>query len=354
MFACVRSYEKRMGALIPSFACLCTCSHGVDDDVPPEVMADSQRLRQILANFASNALKTGRNDGTGTVTLRASRASSLEGQEGRLCIELACIDNGPGISQADLETLFTPFQQLGRGQDAGLQTRGSGLGLVICKQIAELHGGRVGCHSELGRGSKFTAIIPFDPVPTRPDSQLPVVITPALSEPTDRARAVLAVADLSEHWCREPSVNALQASRCRAQAERSVFTGMTPPAGGGTLHILVVDDDKSNRLLLSRLLSRRLPAAVVSTANDGAEALAMATAQPFSVICLDCHMPVMNGCQAATAMRAAGVTALVIGCTGNTLDKDLNAFLAAGADVICVKPVNLAEIISHMQARGLV
>jgi signal transduction histidine kinase len=115
--------------------------------VPP-VFADSNRLLQVLTNLLSNAMKFTPEDGRITFRL---------GQEDGM-VSIAVQDSGTGISQEDLGKLFQKFSQVGSHPSG--QPRGTGLGLVVCKELIELHGGRIDVSSEIGRGTTFTIRLP--------------------------------------------------------------------------------------------------------------------------------------------------------------------------------------------------
>ena len=121
-------------------------------DVPedlPWVLADSVRLRQVLINLLTNAI---RETAQGSVTV------SAESQEQELVVRV--MDTGPGIPPEGISKLFMPFQQLERKQDTGVQA-GSGLGLNISKQFIELHGGQIWVESKVGRGTSFSFSLPL-------------------------------------------------------------------------------------------------------------------------------------------------------------------------------------------------
>jgi signal transduction histidine kinase len=115
------------------------------------VQADAARLRQVLFNYLSNALKFTADGGNVAVGIHFEDAASY-----RIVVE----DNGAGIRPEDLPRLFTEFAQLGSARKAGA---GTGLGLAITRQIVEKQGGRVGVESSVGTGSRFWAVLPSDP-----------------------------------------------------------------------------------------------------------------------------------------------------------------------------------------------
>ena len=141
----------------------------------PRVRADSMRVRQVLLNLLSNAAKF---TDQGSITLRARPVDSVSPQTGRLepYVEISIIDTGPGIAPEDMAKLFEPFSQV--DASATRKMGGTGLGLSICRQLVELHNGRIWAESELGRGSVFTFTLPVSqtdaPAPVAPaDSRRP-------------------------------------------------------------------------------------------------------------------------------------------------------------------------------------
>jgi two-component sensor histidine kinase len=116
-------------------------------DVAP-VFGDSHRLTQVFTNLLSNAVKFTPNDGR--IVFR------FESRNGQVAVKVE--DNGPGISPEDFHRLFQKFSQV--GQPLGGAHRGTGLGLVVCKELTELHGGRIEIASTPGTGTTFTVLLP--------------------------------------------------------------------------------------------------------------------------------------------------------------------------------------------------
>jgi signal transduction histidine kinase len=127
------------------------------------IIADERKIKQILFNLLSNAMKFTPDNGSVQVSARKVKNNSpqpplkLRGGEGEL-IEITVEDTGIGISTEDQKRLFQPFQQL----EAAITKKvaGTGLGLNLCKKFIELHGGKIWVESEVGKGSKFVFIIP--------------------------------------------------------------------------------------------------------------------------------------------------------------------------------------------------
>ena len=111
------------------------------------VYADTQRLKQVILNLVNNAVKYNRPNGK--VEIRAGGNSEHE-------VRISIADTGPGIGQEDIDRLFMPFERLHQGSG---KTQGTGLGLVICKDLMELMNGRIEVESEPDKGSMFTLIL---------------------------------------------------------------------------------------------------------------------------------------------------------------------------------------------------
>ena len=257
----------------------------VDATVPARVMGDPTRLRQLLANYLSNALKfTSR----GSVILQATAHDGA--------VRMTVTDTGPGIDAAMQARLFTPFMQ----GDASTTRRfgGTGLGLAICRQIAELMDGRVGVHSELGSGSRFWVELPL-----------------------------------------------LQADDIQPAPE-SVFDTLATDALCG-LSVLLVEDNDVNRMIAQALLS--IWGADVVTAADGREAVAIAHASDahFDIVLMDLHMPVMNGLEATALLRAHQRTAAlpVVALTAAALEEERSLCLAAGMNDFVAKPFDERQLL---------
>ena len=255
----------------------------VDETLRGQVSGDPLRVRQIITNFLSNAIKF---TSSGQVRVWASRDTT-----GAVRIEVS--DSGPGIDEATLQHLFKPFTQA--DQSTTRRFGGTGLGLSICRELATLMGGEVGVHSVLGQGSRFWALLP-----------LPRSDTPAL------------------------------------QAE-----GPTSPAAGSLVgaHVLMVEDNPVNMLIAVAMLQSW--GVHVTQAQDGREAVAAvqrsaAAGRPFDAVLMDVQMPVMSGHEATRALRQldAGRRLPIIALTAAALVTERNEALAAGMDDFLTKPID--------------
>ncbi|HNW62775.1 MAG TPA: PAS domain S-box protein [Piscinibacter sp.] len=270
--------------------------------VPRWVNGDPMRLRQIVANYLSNALKFTER---GAIEVRALRRA-----DGGTRIEVS--DNGPGIAPALQTRLFHPFSQA----DASTTRRygGTGLGLSICRQLAVLMGGGVGMLSTPGEGSRFWADLPL-----RASSAPPV-----------------------------------------AQATR--FAPVDALAGA---RILLVEDHPVNTLVAEATLAH-WGAQVVTTGNGAlaVEAVAAATAagEPFDAVLMDLQMPVLGGIDATIAIRRTHGAMLlpVIALTADVLVSERENAMRQGMNDFLSKPIDperLVRVLAHWvrrarQARG--
>ncbi|KAM0752870.1 hypothetical protein T439DRAFT_323479 [Meredithblackwellia eburnea MCA 4105] len=270
-------------------------------------------------------------------------------------------DSGPGIRPSDLagSRLFRPFAQTRVGRASG---EGSGLGLAIVRQIISLSDGRLGIRSRKGEGAIFWFELTYRLASPAETAEAKAVTAP-LSTPVRGAAPMTTNPRVGVGYV--PLLTPLPAP---LESPPSFTIPITPtsldsPPSPSTseiteepLHCLVVDDDPLTRVLFTRMLTRL--GATVETATNGKECVDLILGVPsetapferpaprhVDLICLDNSMPVMNGEEAVRMLRMEGQTDLyVVGCTGNALTEDQQAYLRAGADRIIPKPVLLRDV----------
>lgn len=248
--------------------------------LPRWVAGDALRLRQVLNNLLSNAIKF---TDQGAIAVRFD--SREDGVQRRLTITVT--DTGPGISQANITRLFTPFEQL--STSVVRQHGGSGLGLVISRELARLMGGELIVNSVEGQGATFILTLTVE------------------------------------------AVDAPQA-------------GEDGPSIAGA-QVLVVDDHVVNRRAIELVLQ---PFGIEATlAESGEQALELLGAKIFDVVLMDVYMPGMDGREATRTLRAgAGPNreTPVIAVTASATPKDWEACLAAGMNAHVAKPIDPIEL----------
>jgi len=265
--------------------------------LPEYVQADPVRLRQILLNLLTNAVKF---TDVGFVALAVSVDEQGPAGAARLIFDVS--DSGIGIEPAQLETLFDPFVQVpGANQRGG----GTGLGLAIARRFTRMLGGDVTAESRPDEGSRFTVTI--DPGPLE--------------------NATMLVAD-----------EALVAPETPVPPERIRVSG----------RVLLVEDGPDTQRLVAHFL--RHAGARVWVAGDGREGFetaveAQRSGAPFHLVLMDMEMPEMNGYEATRRLRGAGVRTPVVALTAYAEPEEREAALAAGCNDVVSKPVPRAVLL---------
>lgn len=280
---------------------------------------DKFRLEHVIANLFSNAIKFSPEGSTVTFKIEVAPDDNVKlsarkiDSKGMKEMLFSVSDEGVGMSKEDVGNLFKPFHQI---RPAELQQcQGTGLGLVLAKEIVNQHGGTLTCESVPGKGTCFLIRLPMKTGEGDAD-------TSSVSEAEERIQPA------------------------------------TGPGRGNTtriLNCLVVDDTPSNRKMLSSILQKR--GFTTSQAEDGQLAVdahartkrtveggEQALAEPFDIIFMDNTMPVLSGVEACRSLRKQGFQNLIIGVTGNALDDDVLAFTNAGADIVFAKPIRSDQL----------
>ena len=264
---------------------VCESSPAADVDV----LIDPIRFKQIVSNLLSNAIKF---TNKGEVRLTLTVQPAHDAQHLSVCLRVA--DTGVGISVQDQSRLFSPFVQASNNTQSSRQ--GSGLGLVICRELCEMMGGQLHLDSLEGLGTQIDI----------------VMVVPVL-----------------EH-------------------EEHAVDGHEPEPGiGRSLNILVVDDYPANRMLLAQQLSYL--GHRVTDAENGVLGLKAWRLGYFDVVITDCSMPLMNGYQLAQAIRAeeaqlARAACQIFGFTANAQPGEVERCLEAGMDRCLFKPISLKDL----------
>lgn len=274
----------------PDVDIVCT----IDPNVPAKIVTDPIRLRQVLLNLISNAIKFTFN---GSVMVHVS----AEGYKAsKASIKFEIVDTGVGISETDQEHIFSAFSQA--NPSTTREFGGTGLGLSISKALVERLGGTIGVESEKGKGTRFYFTIQGE---VREDDQ----------EKTKDGSSDLAQSKV----------------------------GM--PKG---LKVLVVEDSSTLRRLWAKLLKEQN--CIVETATNGMDAIEKCSevlkkgTDIYDVVLMDITMPVMSGDEAVKKLREMKWKGVVIALTANAMESDREHYLEAGMDAVVTKPFQMNQL----------
>jgi PAS domain S-box-containing protein len=262
----------------------------IPSKLPEVVNGDQLRIKQILMNLLSNAIKFSEH---GSITITVA---ILEREADRAIIRITVSDTGIGMTQESIQKIFDPFTQA----DSSTTRRfgGTGLGLTICRKLAELMGGSVTVESSIGKGSSFHLDLPF----------------------TFIARSI-ALSD--------------------AAVQESLLATPEQP-----LTVLIAEDNQLNRRTIEMIV-QKIGHRAVCTSN-GQEALDRWHAGGIDATLMDIHMPVMNGMEAVEQIRkeeqATGLRTPIIALTADALKGTEELLLKAGFDGYLTKPVKIRDI----------
>lgn len=275
-----------------------TISVKIDTDVPEEFRGDPIRLRQILYNLVGNAIKFTKQGG---VTIAIALKRDAIDEPDAVVLQWSVQDTGIGLTSEQQAHLFKAYVQA----DASTARRfgGTGLGLMICRQLVELMGGTISVNSRFGHGSTFFYT---------------TKLLPAIH--------------------REPVVSSL---------------GMDQRAGEsvGPLRVLVADDNEINQVVACKFLQKL--GCQVEVARTGCEALEAISRTAYNVVLMDCEMPEMDGYEATRKVRhreeGTPNHLPIVALTGHTSDEEVQKCHQAGMDRVVTKPVTLTVLRANLQ-----
>ena len=376
---------------------------------PQQISGDAARLKQILYNLIGNAVKFTANGG---VRIDIANAPDSEGRD-RLALSVS--DTGPGISEADQESLFEHFER-GAAEREGAES-GAGLGLAMVRRLAEAMNSAMGVESRLGHGARFWLIFDLPVLVLRQDTPLadrkvalasdnPVLreslrdqlealgasvtvlegqcdlpastgadllcdadwalTAPAariwqMVTPAEKAQRSDLVASVTENWFVKPVRAATLVSQLtRSQGpDRGVLNPEPRPKVArfqpdlSGLHLLVAEDDPVNALIARKSLEGL--GVRVTPVDRGDAALEALSSQQFDAALLDQRMPGLDGPDVARAAREAGCGLPLIALTANDSEADRKLCLGAGMDEFLTKPLDadsLADILTRLCRPG--
>lgn len=264
----------------------------VESNVPSIIIADEIRYKQIIINLLSNAVKFTE---FGYVKLK------IKYEEASSTLISSIKDSGIGIDKEDMEKLFLPFSQI--NPSTTRKFGGAGLGLAICRKLAEMMDGNISAASKPDKGSEFTFAVAITP---HYNSIITQVTTPIIKK------------------------------------------SMLPFA---SIHILIAEDNIFNQMITSKMLEKS--GYTYSLANDGLEAFEKAKEMHFHIILMDMQMPQMDGLTSTIEILNYYTNKnisppIIIGCSANAMEADKKKCLQAGMKDFLSKPFTMDDIRSVM------
>ena len=364
-----------LGALLEETASLLSQNAGkqdieltcrVDPRLPGMLLGDPTRIRQIISNLLSNALKF-TEQGHVALTLNLEHSGSSEQR-----VRISVSDTGIGIADESLEAIFSPFTQA----DAHISRRfgGTGLGLALCRSLTDAMGGDLTVQSTLGHGSTFSVSIPLATHTQQPGFPKPTPRTVTIWNQSGNLQGAV-LEELLTSWgmtCMlidyQPAANkalklgirqqvASPPSRRRlAQAIDELFglfkdtqaPSKTEVSAAGQ-RLLLVEDNMVNQMVAKGMLSRL--GYEVDLAEHGEIALSMLEKAPYSLVLMDCNMPVMDGYEASRRIRAdpRWKDLPIIALTANALHEDRQRCQDAGMSDYLAKPFKREDLQAILQ-----
>ncbi|MBB1487441.1 ATP-binding response regulator [Oceanospirillum sediminis] len=260
-----------------------TLTSHIESSFRHRIHGDAKRIRQILLNLVSNAIKYNKSHGEVSVTLH-TRTDAC-------CISIK--DTGIGMSDEQVQRLFQPFERLGMESST---RQGTGIGLVICQKLAEAMQGRIEVTSAAGEGSTFSLVMP----------------------------AITGETTLS------PSDDSTQNN------EQILIEAKT--------RTLYVEDNAANRLLVEKIFSKRPDDSLITVGTPEA-GLKVLAEQAFDLILLDINLPGMTGFELLSEIHAHDLShsATIVAISANAMPSDIDKGISAGFSAYLTKPLNIPE-----------
>lgn len=277
----LRAEEKQIGLRV-----------SVDDDIPKHLIGDPTRINQVLINLAGNAVKFTEQ---GYVEVKATMQKH---DRNKIWVRFDVTDTGIGISSEYVDKVFDSFTQA--GADTTRKFGGTGLGLTISKQLVTLMHGDISVKSELGKGTTFSVVIPFE--------------ESTIQAATERSNVI-----------DEPTMKRLN-----------------------KLKILLVEDNEFNRMVAEDTLKEVIPDLIIDIAVNGQEAVNRVQQEHYDIVLMDIQMPVMDGITATQTIRQLDIPAKdvkIIAMTANVFQEDVKQYFEAGMNAYVSKPFQTDELL---------
>ena len=258
----------------------------IASDIPPVLKGDTGKLKQIILNLLTNAVKY---TDSGYIKYQIECINDFKNKETKLIITVT--DTGRGIKKEDIDRLFKKFERL--EEDRNTSIEGTGLGLAITESLAELMGGKVSVVSNYGKGSTFKFVVVQEIVNTTSDEVI----------------------------------------KANTNIEFNTFEGKK---------VLVVDDSKLNLKVAENVLKNFM--VTTETVTSGLECLSCVSSKKYDIIFMDIMMPNMNGVEVLKKLREDGSTIPVIALTADAIEGQEEKYMAEGFDGYLSKPIDKTKL----------
>ena len=302
----------------------------IQENMPHILHGDAVRLKQVMLNYASNAIKY-TDSGQIDVVI-----SCQDTKDGYTSLVYTVRDTGTGIREEDMDKLFTMYSQLDPEKNYGKE--GTGIGLAISKSFIEKMHGTVSVESTYGKGSSFSFTVPQKIVQPSPKP-----------EQSDKSGTVEYGAEkCGAGTAGEKHPDAKESVAEESRSQHSASTENDGFFATKNVRILITDDNEINREVLKAILEPF--AFTIDEAENGEKAVQIASTVPYDLIFMDSHMPVMNGKEATKKIRETETcinrNTSVIAITADAIAGVREELLAAGMDDYIVKPIDTKQLCS--------
>lgn len=258
----------------------------IASDIPPVLKGDTGKLKQIILNLLTNAVKY---TDKGFIKYRVECINDFKNNKTKLIITIT--DTGRGIKKEDIDRLFKKFERL--EEDRNTSIEGTGLGLAITESLAELMGGKITVISDYGKGSTFKFVV---------------------------------IQEIVNVELKEESSNI-------ASSDYNTFEGK---------NALIVDDSKLNLKVAENVLKNFL--VTTESVTSGLECLSCVNSKKYDIIFMDIMMPNMSGVEVLRKLRENGVNTPVIALTADAIEGQEEKYMSEGFDGYISKPINRAKL----------
>jgi len=284
------------------------------------VYADVQRLRQILVNLVSNAVKYNRANGLIRLTCRAVTASGQVSGKDSSAVEIMVTDSGAGLSPDDIARIFIPFDRLDAEQG---DVEGSGIGLPLALGLSRAMGGDLTVDSTPGQGSTFTVRLPRAP--------------DLVAVPDPSARSDLGQPSATSH--------VLQVTSATDSEQTGRNADIADESSGQTLRVLSIEDNYANSQMLTAFFSR-ISNVTLYTTNSGMTGIDLAQQHRPQIVLLDLHLPDLSGEDVLVRLLAEPVTRAIpiVVLSADATQSTRRRLLERGAFAYLTKPIDLTKL----------